>query len=255
MDLELEKGMLVFVRAGAFLSVFPLFSAVNIPMRVRLALAAALAVLVTPGLGPLPAAIPGTVGHLTGLFAAEMAAGLAIGFVARMCFYAVDFAGRLAANEMGLSLGSIFDPFTNTSTQAPGVILFYLASMLMFTLNLHHVVLAGFQRTYELLPIGAAHMSALLFNGLLAHTSRVFVVAVQIAAPLMAMSFLVMLVFAMLGRAVPQMSVFSESFAVRILAGLLVFALTIELAAQHIINFLRQLPEDMLRVAQALGAA
>ncbi len=64
-----------------------------------------------------------------------------------------------------------------------------------------------------------------------------------------------MLVFTVLGRAVPQMNVFSESFAVRIVAGMLVFALTLELAAQHIINYLKLLPEDMLRVAQSMGAA
>lgn len=254
MEMELEKGMLVFTRAGAFLSVFPLFSATNIPVRVRLALAAALTILVAPGLAPLPE-VPGTVGHLTALFASEMAAGLAIGFVARMVFYAVDFGGRLVANEMGLSLGSVFDPYSNTSTQAPAMVLFYLAAMLMFALNVHHVVLAGFQRTYDLLPIGGEHASAMLFYGILGHTSKVFIVAIQIAAPLMAISFLVMLVFTVLGRAVPQMNVFSESFAVRIVAGMLVFALTLELAAQHIINYLKLLPEDMLRVAQSMGAA
>jgi flagellar biosynthesis protein FliR len=48
------------------------------------------------------------------------------------------------------------------------------------------------------------------------------------------------------------MNVFAESFAVRPLVGLSVFGLTLDLMAQHIMNYLRRLPEDMLRVAQAL---
>lgn len=78
--------------------------------------------------------------------------------------------------------------------------------------------------------------------------------ALQLAAPLMAVSFLISLVFSVLGRAVPQMNVFAESFAVRPLVGLSVFGLTLELMSEHIINYLRHLPEDLMRVAQLLGA-
>jgi flagellar biosynthetic protein FliR len=74
------------------------------------------------------------------------------------------------------------------------------------------------------------------------------------AAPMIATSFLLNLIMAVLGRAVPQMNVFTESFAFRALAGLTVFGLTLNLMAQHIMNFLRRLPEDVLRVAQLLGA-
>ena len=74
------------------------------------------------------------------------------------------------------------------------------------------------------------------------------------AAPLIAVSFIITLVFSMLGRAVPQMNVFTESFAFRSLAGLAVFGLTLHLMAQHIMNYLQRLPEDVLRVAQLIGA-
>jgi flagellar biosynthetic protein FliR len=70
----------------------------------------------------------------------------------------------------------------------------------------------------------------------------------------MAVSFIISLVFSVLGRAVPQMNVFSESFSVRPLVGLSVFGLTLDLMSEHIVNYLRRLPEDMLQVAQLLGA-
>ena len=87
---------------------------------------------------------------------------------------------------------------------------------------------------------------------IVARTSGVFAAALQLAAPLLAVSFMVSLIFSVLGRAVPQMNVFAESFAVRPLVGLSVFGLTLELMSQHITNYLRRLPEDMLRVAQLL---
>ena len=59
--------------------------------------------------------------------------------------------------------------------------------------------------------------------------------------------------FSVIGRAVPQMNIFVESLAFRILAGLMVFGLSLNLMAQHIVNYLRRLPEDLVRVAQLLG--
>ena len=71
---------------------------------------------------------------------------------------------------------------------------------------------------------------------------------------MLAASFLVTLLFSLLGRAVPQMNEFSESFPVRTIAGLAVFGLTCSLLAQHIANQLNRIPEDFLRVAHILAS-
>jgi flagellar biosynthesis protein FliR len=57
----------------------------------------------------------------------------------------------------------------------------------------------------------------------------------------------------MLGRAVPQMNVFAESFGFRIVGGLIVFGFTLDLTAQHVTNYLERLPDDLLAVAQMMG--
>jgi flagellar biosynthesis protein FliR len=102
-------------------------------------------------------------------------------------------------------------------------------------------------------PIGRAGLREALFVNILEHTSRVFLVGLQIAGPLIAASLLALLLLGFLGRLVPQMNIFAESFSVRITCGLLVFAFTLQISAQHILNGLRRLPQDMMRVAQFLG--
>jgi len=123
----------------------------------------------------------------------------------------------------------------------------------MLTLDLHHWVLLGFERTYTVSPIGGAHLSGELFETVVKHTSTIFVIAVQISAPVIAVSFVILLVFSILSRAVPQMNVFSESFLFRIVGGLIVFGFTLQLAAQHVLNGLHRLPDDLLVVGQLLG--
>ena len=252
MDWDLSNWMLVFVRAGAFLSILPLFTMLNVPVQIRIALAALLAVLVAPTLPHFAAAGLGVVDWI-GLIAREVLCGLLIGFVTRMIFFATDFAGQLAANEMGLNLASIFDPVNARPTQAPGMVMFVLTCVMMMSVDMHHWLLTGFQHTYTLVPIGGERLREELFVNVLDHTSQVFVVGLQIAGPLIAASFLALLLLGFLGRLVPQMNVFAESFAVRITCGLLVFAFTLQISAQHILNGLHRLPKDMMLVAQFLG--
>lgn len=254
MDFDFFNWMLVFTRAGAFVAILPIFSTPNIPRQIRIALGALLAFLVAPGLPPF-AWRQAAFGQLVFLFFQEVGVGLLIGFVTRMVFYATDLAGHIIANEMGLNMASLFDPWSGESTQAPGTVLFYLTAVTMMSLDMHHWLLTGFHHTYSLLPIGAAHLREALLVNIIGHTSRLFLVAVQMAGPLIAVSFIIMLVFSVLGRAVPQMNVFTESFAIRVLGGLAVFGFTLEITAQHILNYLRRLPEDMMHVAQFLGGA
>jgi flagellar biosynthetic protein FliR len=244
--------LLVFLRVSAMLAVFPVFSARNFPVQLRLALGALLALLVSATL-PAPALARDLWG-LTGQMAMEVGIGLMLGFASRMIFFALEIAGAVVGIEIGLAMPAGLNPLSDVSMTPPATILYYLAVMLWLTLDLHHWMLAGFQRSYSFLPVGGAHLSQAFLADIVGRTSGVFVIALQLAAPLMAVSFIISLVFSVLGRAVPQMNVFSESFAVRPLVGLSVFGLTLELMSGHIVNYLRRLPEDVLRVAQLLGA-
>ena len=244
---------MVFVRVGGLLAIFPIFAAQHFPVRVRLALGAGIAFLISPSLPTIDVG-QWSVFRLAGQLALETCIGLLLGFVSRMTFYALEFTGGIISMEMGLNLSGSFNPFNRDRSEAMGLIVYYLGAMLVLTLNLHHWLLIGFQKSYALLPVGGAHLGPALFSDVVGRTSQIFLIGLLMAAPLMAVSFLISLVFSVLGRAVPQMNVFSESFAFRVLGGLAVFGMTVNLMAQHIVNYLRRLPEDLLRVAQFLGA-
>jgi flagellar biosynthetic protein FliR len=249
---DLTTWLMIFLRVTALLAIFPLFSMQNIPVQVRLALAASVSFLIAPGLPPLAAA-PATVPGLVLLMVGEVAVGLLLGFVSRILFYMLEFAGNLIASEMGMNWGATFNPFSSTRSEAPGLILFYLGAMIFLTLDLHQWILRALQRSYQMLPIGGAHLGPALFTEIVARTSQLFLAGLLMAAPVIAVSFLINLVFSVIGRAVPQMNVFVESFSFRTLAGLMVFGLTLNLMAQHVVNYLRRLPEDFIRIAQLLA--
>jgi flagellar biosynthetic protein FliR len=250
---DLTNWLMVFLRVSSMLAVFPIFSARNFPVQLRLALGALLAALICPGLPPAPASTHDVWG-LVGCMFAEIAVGLLFGFASRMIFFALDMAGGIIGMEIGLSMPASVNPLSDGQSVVPGLVLYYLAAMLWLSLDMHHWMLVGFQKTYTFMPLGGAHLSTFLLTDIVARTSQTFFIAVQLAAPMMAVSFIISLVLSVLGRAVPQMNVFAESFTIRIVVGLSVFGMTMQLMSQHIVNYLRRLPEDVLHVAQLLGA-
>jgi flagellar biosynthetic protein FliR len=248
---DLANWLMVFLRASAMLAVFPVFSARNFPVQLRLALGALLAGMVAATL-PSNAPMPSDSWGLVGEMAVEVGIGLIIGFASRMIFFTLELAGTLVSSEIGLQIPPGLNALTDTQMTAPATMLYYLAAMIWLCLDMHHWMLLAFQKTYIYLPIGSAHLSQAFLLDMISRTNGIFAIALQLAAPLLAVSFIISLIFAVLGRAVPQMNVFSESFAVRPLVGLSVFGMTLDLMSEHIANYLRRLPEDMLRVSQLL---
>ena len=242
----------VFVRAGALLAVFPVFSIPNFPVQLRVALAGLMAFMIAPLLPP--AVAPATFLGLLAALAKEAGIGLLLGFVSRLVFYLLEFAGNLMAAEMGLNLAASVNPLSAARSEAPALILFYLGAIFFLTLDLHHWLLMAFQKSYTILPATEGRLSSALFADLVGRTSRLFLLGTVMAAPIIAVSFLINLVFSVLGRAVPQMNIFIESLSFRVLAGLVVFGLTLNVTAQHISTYLRRLPEDVLYVAHLLAS-
>ena len=87
------------------------------------------------------------------------ALGLTFGFVCRMIFFAMEIAGSLISAEMGISMPPGINPLADAPLTVPATMLYYLAAMLWLSLDMHHWMLIGFQKTYVCLPIGAAHLS------------------------------------------------------------------------------------------------
>src|SRR5271170_2894410 len=101
--IELTNWLMVFLRASAMLAVFPVFSARNFPVQLRLGLGALLAGMVAATL-PADAVKATDFWGLAGMMAVEVGLGLAIGFACRMIFFALEIAGSIISTEMGLTI-------------------------------------------------------------------------------------------------------------------------------------------------------
>jgi flagellar biosynthetic protein FliR len=243
----LYSGMMVFIRAGGLIALLPVFSGQSVPVQIRLAIAVLLAYLGAAQVRLAPAVPTDAIGLIT-VAVRELFIGLLMGFTIRLVFYAVEFAGQVMSTEIGLTVSSQIDPISHNTSSAVGTALFYLGSLLFLLSGCHHAVFLAFLRSFEIAPVGVLALHRSVAEVFVSATGNIFLLALQMAAPLLAVNFVVTFAFVILGKAAPSINVFSESFSVRVLTGIILLGLTLGLTAQAVLNALQGSPELMLRV-------
>ena len=239
------------MRTSALMAVVPAFSMPNVPVKIRIALGALTAFFVSSSHGMV--SVEGwPFIQVVILMTSEVFVGLTLGFVSRFFFYALDVGGALIANGIGLMMSMDLNPFQSSQSPLPANILYQLAIMIFFSLDMHHWFFVGVSKSFDVLPIGQADFSGDFVNDIVSMSSGIFSVGVMIAGPILTVSFVLLLLFSFLGRAVPQMNVFAESFSFRILSGMIVFGMTLDVMAEQIVQFIQGIPMDLMKAANGL---
>ncbi|MGY1649693.1 flagellar biosynthetic protein FliR [Geodermatophilus sp. SYSU D01119] len=232
MDLEvpavtLAALLLAVARAAGFVLVAPPFNTRAVPGPVKGALALALSVAlldrVAPGL-PEP-----TTGFLVVTAVSEVAIGAALGFVVQLFFTAVQFAGELLDVTGGFSLQPAYDPLAMTMNSTLGRLHYLLATTLLFTSGGHLMLVRGFATSYEGLPVTGGFPADSIGEVVLTAFSAMFLAALQIAGPMVAVLLLADVALALLSRAAPALNIFAFGFPVKILLTLSLLGLTFPL--------------------------
>ena len=238
--------MLIFARAGGLFSLAPAFSGKSVPVVVRVSLAFLLATIyfsLVPPAGPVPE-------HFLLLILAiahEFVVGLLMGLAVRLIFYALEMAGQIIATEIGLMMSTSLDPITQSESSPVTTALSYLGIVIFFASGAHHMMFMAFLRSFELVPAAAGNFDPKVADLVVTESGKIFLVAVQMAAPLIAINFLVNFSLAILSRAAPTINAFLLSIPIQIVAGMVVFGMAVGLAAHYVLSALSGVPELMLR--------
>jgi flagellar biosynthetic protein FliR len=213
--------LLAFARVGTLVMLLPGVGERGVPGRMRLAFALLLTLILLPiARGLLPAAAgPSAV---IGLLFGEVAVGLVLGLAARAVMAALQTAGTVVAQQLGLSFAMTLDPSAGGQDTAISNFLTLLGITLVFATDLHHVAISGIAESYRVLPpagvpdVGDAATLAISAVG------RGFALGAKIAAPFIAFAILFNLGLGVLSRLMPQMQVFFIGMPLTILLGMLI---------------------------------
>jgi len=236
---------LILMRIVGLMPYAPVFSHSSIPVLARVTLAVGISLMVFP-LVNFDAFFPQSAVELVLSMVKELIVGLLMGFAIRMLFFILDYAASILTVELGLRPSPEFDPSNASSANPLGSIVYFLGIMLLLS-GSEYDILRAFVASYQVAPIGFTEVNAYAVEHVINASAGVFKIGIMMSAPLLAVNFLVNLVFAILGKVVARLNVFILSFPVRILAGTAILAFSVVIIVFYAMNIVEQTPESMLR--------
>jgi flagellar biosynthetic protein FliR len=218
--------VLVFARVGTLVMLMPGIGERLILARGRLSLAFFLALVILP-MARGVITIPQSPAALGGLLISEILVGLVIGASVRLLMGALQTAGFIVAQTMGLGFAVTVDPTGGLQNPSIANFLSMLGITLILAADLHHLALAAIHESYRLLPPGGFPEIGDVMTLAVKAMTQGFALAVQISAPFIVFGLLFNLGLGVLARLMPQLQVFFLAIPASILGGMLVLFATV----------------------------
>jgi len=248
---QLLAFILVLVRVSGIIATAPVFGSSNIPPQIKVVLSLMLALILYPFI-PLITVYPDRPDHYIMLIASEMLIGLVLGIIARFLFGAVEFAGTVIGFQMGLGMAMVFDPQSQEQISLVGRFENATATLIFLAMDGHLIVLQALVRSYSVLPPGGASISKPLVEKLTELSASVFVIGLQIGAPLIVALFLANAVVGLLARSVPQIQVFVVGFPLTLMLGFLFLFFGMPFFAQAVHQMFEKLDTQFFEAIKLL---
>jgi len=220
-----------FLRALALFSSLPLLGTRVVPARVRVALAALVALAAQASLPPIsPVALDSWLAFQ--LVLQQLLIGISLGFAVRLVFSAIELAGEVVGLQMGLNFAGFFDPMTASQTTATSRFFGAIVGWLFIVINGHLLIIAALVNSFTAFPVSGEPFAFL--RQALPHEwgAMIFSTGLWIALPMVAMLTFVNLVLGVISRVAAQMNVFAIGFPITLGVGLLGILLTLPLMQQ-----------------------
>jgi flagellar biosynthetic protein FliR len=216
--------MLVFARVAAMVMVLPALGQSNIPVRIKIAIAVLLTLIILPLHRTAYTIDMSSMAPLVVSMLHEIIIGVVLGATAQVAMSALQVAGAVIAQQLGLGFVTAVDPTQGQQGVVIGNFLTMLGVTLLFATDSHHLIIAALNDSYtifspgDLVPSGdVAELATRAF-------SAAFKIGMQLSAPFLVFGLVFNIGLGVLARLMPQMQVYFVGVPLSILTGFLIFA-------------------------------
>lgn len=228
--LNAAQFILILTRILTMFLVAPMFSGKMIPVRFRVGLALALAVLLALHQYPVVHCFQNSMsfldaGFLEALFG-EFFLGLMMGTAALLLFSALRTAGTAAAYVGGISF-PVDGGLSNEAAPIAASLFYALGTAAVFIAGGHLLLLETLLQSFTQYPAGAAAYFPQMVQNIPQLFYLGFQLGVHIALPVMTVVLLAQIGMAILNRVLPQLDVFSLSFPINVLVTFFILSITL----------------------------
>ncbi len=223
----MARILLPFVRLSALFLASPFFGARTIPVRLRVALAVLVTLVLLPGLPQAePAQVFGTDWWL--LTAQQALIGFGMGMILQIAMSAIVLAGQNVATAMGLSFASSVDPQNGVQAAVVGQIYLIFGTLIFLATDSHLMLLKALQESFSVYPLDTAGGFSVDFMAdVLEFSGQMFETGLLISMPVLIGVLLINIGFGVMTKAAPQLNLFSIGFPMSMLGGFLLILVSL----------------------------
>jgi flagellar biosynthetic protein FliR len=229
--------MLVFARIGAMVMLLPGLGEANIPVRVKLAIALLLTLIILPLHRSAYHVDMNSMTSLLVLMLQEIIIGVVLGATARVTLAALSVAGSVIAQQLGLGFVTSVDPTQGQQGLLIGNFLTILGITLLFATDSHHLVIAALNESYRIFSPGEMIQSGDVAELATRAFAAAFKIGMQLSAPFLVFGLVFNIGLGVLARLMPQMQVYFVGVPLSIMVGFLIFALVITAMMGTFLNY------------------
>ncbi len=217
--------MLVIMRIGGLAIFAPVLSTGTVPMRAKVLLVFVMGLVAYAALSAKGVAMPVVRMEpwaLVPLAAVEIGIGAFIGFLATMPMLAMQTAGIVSGQQMGLGFARFYNPAVGEESDVVQQLLYFLALSTFLMMGGLDAIFLSTLRSFEYVGAGVFLDGDRTLPILLGLVLGATEIGMRVALPLLGVVFLETVAMGFVSKTVPQLNVLSLGFPLRIMIGLVV---------------------------------
>ena len=221
-----------FFRIAGLLMTAPVIGTRTVPVRVRMAMAVLITIIIFPVLLEVPSIDPFSAEGIL-ITMQQVMIGVSMGLCMRVVFVALELAGQAIGQLMGLMMASMVDPANGNQVPIIGQFYLLLATLLFLAVDGHLIMIAVLAESFTGFPISTSGVSRNMAWDVVLWTGTILKTAVVIALPAMVSLLIVNLAFGVMTRSAPQLNIFAVGFPIMIILGILIIFFNLSSFVPH----------------------
>ena len=249
---EVFRFAVVLFRIAGIMAFAPFFSSSAIPYQVRVVITLVAAAALFPSVPP--GFLPGELSlvSLSGLVLSEVVIGLVLGLAASFVFAGLQLAGQIISFQAGFSIVNLIDPQSDVETSVFSFFHYYLGILFFLMIDGHHWFFLAVSESFRFLPVRGITLAGPLMEELIRLSAQIMVAGVQIAAPVIAVTFISDIVLGILSRAAPQINMLIVGLPLKSFAAFFALSISFYFLPDLLGSYFLQLHRDLFAILHQL---
>lgn len=226
-SIKLDLFLLMFIRVSALIVSSPIFGRKTLPNILKVCLCLVLTYVMFAANMSAPVPRYANFIEFAMMCIKELLFGLVVGYVLTLFFSLVQISGQYIDMQMGFGMVNVLDAQNNLNVPITGELLNIVLMVSFFGANGHLKLIYIIDSTFSRIPVGAVQLNPLIGLTALEVFILAFMLAVNVALPLIASGLLGEVAMGFIVRAVPQINVFVVGIPMKIIIGFMILMLVL----------------------------